>query len=190
MKKVNKIFATILILVGFIYLIKYSIAKDFSRILLCLCSPMLVVIPNFIKNKVNDKLVFIYYIYLFILMTLGCLGRFYSKFTYYDFFAHFMFGFAGCIIGLYILNLFSVLDKNIVFNMIFMLFCTLALSSLWEIFEYIASIVFKEDVQNVLTTGVRDTMEDIIASLISCSLFQIIYVFRKEKIDKIVKCQY
>ena len=50
-------------------------------------------------------------------------------------------------------------------------------------------LVFKEDVQNALTTGVRDTMEDIIASLISCGLFQIIYVFKKEKIDKIVKCQ-
>lgn len=189
MKKINKIFATILILVGFIYLIKYSMEKDFSRILLCICSPILVIFPRFLKNKVNDKLVFIYYIYLFILMTLGCLGRFYSKFTYYDVFAHFMFGFAGSIIGLYILNLFSIQDKNIVFNIIFMLFCTLALSSLWEIFEYIASIVFKEDVQNVLTTGVSDTMEDIISALISCVLFQITYVFKREKIDYIVKCQ-
>lgn len=189
MKKINKIFATILILVGFIYLFKYSMEKDFSRILLCVCSPILVILPLFVKNKVNDKLVFIYYIYLFILMTLGCLGRFYSKFTYYDVFAHFMFGFAGSIIGLYILNLFSIQDKNIVFNIIFMLFCTLALSSLWEIFEYIASIVFKEDVQNVLTTGVSDTMEDIISALISCVLFQITYVFKREKIDYIVKCQ-
>ena len=71
---------------------------------------------------------------------------------------------------------------------IFMIFCTLALSSIWEIFEYIASIVFKEDVQNVLTTGVRDTMEDIIASLISCGLFQIMYVLKKEKLNNIVKC--
>lgn len=189
MKKINKAIAAILILVGFIYLIKYSMEKDFSRILLCICSPILVILPLFVKNKVNDKLVFIYYIYLFILMTLGCLGRFYSKFTYYDVFAHFMFGFAGSIIGLYILNLFSIQDKNIVFNIIFMLFCTLALSSLWEIFEYIASIVFKEDVQNVLTTGVSDTMEDIISALISCVLFQITYVFKREKIDYIVKCQ-
>lgn len=189
MKKINKAIAAILILVGFIYLIKYSMEKDFSRILLCICSPILVILPLFVKNKVNDKLVFIYYIYLFILMTLGCLGRFYSKFTYYDVFAHFMFGFAGSIIGLYILNLFSIQDKNIVFNIIFMLFCTLALSSLWEIFEYIASIVFKEDVQNVLTTGVSDTMEDIISALISCVLFQITYVFKRGKIDYIVKCQ-
>lgn len=189
MKKINKIFAIILNLIGFIYLIKYGIAKDFSRILLCLCVPIITIVPYFIKDKINDKLVFIYYIYLFILMILGCLGRFYSKFAYYDIFAHFMFGFAGCIVGLYILNLFSIQNKSIVFNIIFMIFTTLALSSLWEIFEYIVSIVFKEDVQYALTTGVSDTMEDIISSLISCSLFQIIYVFRKEKIDKIVKCQ-
>ncbi len=187
MKKINKIFATILILVGFIYLIKYSMEKDFSRILLCICSPILVILPVFLKNKVNDKLVFIYYIYLFILMTLGCLGRFYSKFTYYDVFAHFMFGFAGCIIGLYMLNLFSVHDKSMVFTIIFMLFCTLALSSIWEIFEYISSIVFKEDVQNVLTTGVSDTMEDIIASFIASIIFSVTYTFKKKKIDSIIK---
>ena len=58
MKKINKIFATILILVGFIYLIKYSMEKDFSRILLCICSPILVIFPRFLKNKVNDKMMF------------------------------------------------------------------------------------------------------------------------------------
>lgn len=190
MKKINKIFATILLMIGLAYLVKFSITKELTRILLCLCIPLLIIIPKFFKNKVNDKLIFIYYLYIFILMILGCLARFYSIYTYYDVFAHFMFGFAGCIAGLYILNIFSVQNNNIVFNIFFMVFCTLALSSFWEIFEYISSIIFNDDVQNVLTTGVSDTMEDIIASFIASIIFSTVYVFKRKKIDSIVKYYY
>ena len=56
----------------------------------------------------NDKLVFIYYIYVFILLILGTLTNLYSKLAYYDVFAHFMFGFIGCITALYLLNLFTI----------------------------------------------------------------------------------
>lgn len=189
MKKINKLFASVLLLIGFAYLIKFSIAKELTRVLVSLCIPILIILPKFIKNKVNDKIVFIYYLYIFILMILGCLAKFYSKLEYYDVFTHFIFGFAGCIVGLYLLNLFDIHDKNIVFNIIFMVSCTLTLSSLWEIFEYIASIIFNEDVQNVLATGVSDTMEDIIASFIASILFTVVYALKKDKINSIVKCQ-
>ena len=42
-------------------------------------------------------------------------------------------------------------------------------------------------VQDVLKTGVRDTMEDIIACLISCILFMIVYAFKSNKLENIVK---
>jgi len=186
MKKINKIFGSLLILFGIYYFIEYINKGDITKIFTSLCVPVLVFIPIIFKNKINDKLVFIYYFYVFILMILGCLARFYSIFKYYDVFAHFMFGFLASIIGLYLLNIFKI-DKSIVFNIIFIISITLALASLWEIFEYIASIIFKDDVQNVLKTGVRDTMEDIIASLISSIIFVITYAFKRNKLDKLVK---
>jgi len=187
MKKINKIFASVLILFGLYYLIKFSISKELTRILVCLCVPVLVILPKFIKKYVNDKLVFIYYFYVFILMILGCLARFYSLFEYYDVFAHFMFGFLASIIALYLLNMFKIEKKNIVFNIIFIISITLAFSSLWEIFEYFSSIIFKDDVQNVLKTGVSDTMEDIIASLVASIIFIITYIFKRKELDELVK---
>lgn len=187
MKKINKIFASILLLLGLIYLIKFSIANELTRILVCLCVPVLVILPRFVKDKVNDKLEFIYYVYVFLLMILGCLAKFYSIFTYYDVFAHFMFGFVGCIAALYLLNMFNI--KNKVFNIIFMISLTLALAAFWEVFEYISSIIFKDDIQLVLKTGVSDTMEDIIASFIASMLFIVVFILKKDKVNSLVECQ-
>ena len=187
MKKINKIFASILLLIGAYYLVKYIKEDNITKTLTCLCVPILVVLPKFIKKYVNDKLIFIYYFYIFILMILGCLARFYGVFEYYDVFAHFMFGFLGSIIAVYLLNCFKLQNKNIIFNIIFIISLTLALASLWEIFEYFASIIFKSDVQNVLKTGVRDTMEDIISALISSVIFIITYIFKRDKLNEIVK---
>ena len=53
--------------------------------------------------------------------------------------------------------------------------------------EYFSSIIFKDDVQNVLKTGVRDTMEDIIASLISSIIFIVLYLFKRDNLNKLVK---
>ena len=189
MKKINKIFASVLILSGLYYLIKFSIAKELTRILVCLCVPILVILPKFIKKYINDKLVCIYYFYVFILMILGCLARFYSIYKYYDVFAHFMFGFVGSIAGLYLLNIFKMEKKNIIFNIIIILSITLALASIWEIYEYIASIIVKDDIQLVSKTGVSDTMEDIIASLIASIIFVITYIFKRNRLNEIVKCQ-
>ena len=98
-----------------------------------------------------------------------------------------MFGFMSALISLYLLNLFK-LDSNKIFNIIFIFAMTLALASTWEIFEYVSSIIFKTDVQNVLKTGVRDTMEDIIASLGASLIFVVVYVFKRKKINELVKC--
>lgn len=186
-KNINKIFGVVLILFGLYYLIEYSIDKNITKILTSLVIPILVILPKFIKDKINDKLIFIYYFYIFILLILGCLAKFYSIYKYYDIFAHFMFGFLASIIALYLLNYFKIQNKNIVFNIIFIISITLSLASLWEIIEYILSIITKSDVQDVLKTGVRDTMEDIIASLTACSLLIIVYLSKKEELNKLVK---
>lgn len=186
MKIINKVVVNILLLLAGYYLIKFSIDKEITKILASLSIPILLLLPKLLKDKINDKLIFIYYFYIFILLVLGCLTNLYSKLEYYDVFAHFMFGFIGCITALYLLNLFK-LNKNLIFNIIFMISLTLFLASVWEIFEYISSIIFKSDIQNVLKTGVKDTMEDIIASLTASVIFVITYITNKDKINKLVK---
>lgn len=186
MIKTNKIVGFILLMISSYYLIKFTILKDVTKILASLCVPIMVMVPKLFKNKINEKLKFIYYFYIFILLILGCLANFYSIFKYYDVFAHFMFGFIASLMSLYLLNLFKM-DSNRIFNMTFIIALTLALASMWEIFEYVSSIIFNEDIQNVLTTGVKDTMEDIISSLVASIIFVVIYIFKKNKLDLLLK---
>ena len=186
-KKINKLFRVVLILFAVYYLIKFVILKDLIKILTSVCVPILVILSKYLKDKVNDKLVFIYYFYIFILLVLGGLANFYELFKYYDVFAHFMSGFASCICALYILKCFKIQNKSIILNIIMIIITNLAIASFWEILEYIASFIVKSDPQDVLESGVKDTMEDIIASLIASILFIFVYVFKKDKLDKIIK---
>ena len=187
MKTINKTFRIFLLLLGLLFFVKFSLENNISKALSCLCIPVLLVIPKILRKNINNNLEFIYYIYIFLLLIFGCLFNFYSIFKHYDLFAHFIFGFATSIIAIYLLNIFNIQNKNIVFNIIFIVACTLSLASFWEIFEYISSIIFNDDIQNVLTTGVRDTMEDIIASFFASIIFIIFYMLRKDKVNILVK---
>ena len=51
------------------------------------------------------------------------------------------------------------------------------IASFWEFFEYFSDNLFNKDAQNVLTTGVNDTMKDMVAALIGSILFNIMYVY-------------
>lgn len=186
-KKINKLFRVVLILFAVYYLIKFAMSKDMMKVIVSLSVPILVILPKYVKDKVNDKLVFIYYFYIFILLVLGGLANFYELFKYYDVFAHFMSGFGSCICALYILNYFKIQNKSIVLTIIMIIITNLAVASFWEILEYIVSLIIKSDPQDVLESGVKDTMEDIIASLIASILFIFVYVFKKDKLNKIFK---
>ena len=58
-----------------------------------------------------------------------------------------------------------------------MISITLAIASLWECFEYCANILFGGDAQRVATTGVNDTMQDIIVAFIGSIIVSLIYSF-------------
>lgn len=176
MKKINNILTICLSILGIIFMIKYAINKDLSRVIISATLPLLLYIPNIIK--INEHLKFIYIIYLFLLLVLGCIFKLYEKIYFYDSIAHFIFGFAGSIIALYILKKSKKYDrKSLIFNIFYILILTLAASALWEIFEFINSIIFNLDVQHVKETGVNDTMEDIILAFLGSILFSIWYCY-------------
>lgn len=62
--------------------------------------------------------------------------------------------------------------KNKCFNIIYMICVTLAVVSLWEIFEYSSNILFGGDAQKVV-----DTMQDIIVAFIGSLFVCLIYGF-------------
>ena len=62
MKKINNILTICLSILGIIFMIKYAINKDLSRVIISATLPLLLYIPNIIK--INEHLKFIYIIYL------------------------------------------------------------------------------------------------------------------------------
>lgn len=58
------------------------------------------------------------------------------------------------------------LDKKFIFSVFFCLIFVMGISGLWEIFEFSVDQLFGLDMQNVLYTGVRDTMEDMIIAFV------------------------
>ena len=188
MKKINKLSIFVLLILNIYFLIKYIINFNATRVVICLFLPILIFLPAIFKNKLNSKLEFMYYIYLLLLLVLGCLARFYSIFKYYDLFTHFIFGIASSVIGLYILKKFDMNNKNkLIFNVIFMIFTTLSIATFWEIFEFAASIITEDDIQHVIDTGINDTMKDIISSLFCSIIFSIIYYFKQNKIEQLIE---
>lgn len=51
---------------------------------------------------------------------------------------------------------------------------------LWEIFEYISDYIFDGNAQRVLETGINDTMQDMIATLLGFIIFAIVYIGKKK----------
>ena len=115
------------------------------------------------KYKISAKTNLVYIVFIVLAHFLGVILNFYDRVIYYDKFIHFLFG----IIASYIMIGFIKPYKSIIY--------VTFLATLWEIYEYIVSIIFKIDPQNNITTGVNDTMLDLIVALIGASIVTIIY---------------
>jgi hypothetical protein len=77
-------------------------------------------------------------------------------------------------------------NKNIFFDILFIISFALAIASLWEIFEYLDSFYFKADPQKVVMTGISDTMGDIIVAFLGSILVSICFYF-ENKYDLLFK---
>lgn len=134
------------------------------------------IIEKVFKIEIPGILRTIYLVFVFISHFLGSIVDFYHTFENYDKLMHFLSGILISIIAIYIMSLLNGYDKKrIVLNIIFMLGFTMLIASFWEMFEFINDNIFGKDAQNVLTTGVDDTMLDMIVAFIGSILVSILY---------------
>ena len=101
-----------------------------------------------IKHKTKDEVNLVYIIFILLAHFIGVILNFYDKFLYYDKFIHFLFG----VVCSYIIYKETKIDKFI-FKILLIIIITMFLATMWEVYEYIASIIFKIDPQNNITTG-------------------------------------
>lgn len=190
MKKIN--FA--LIIIAFVgssfYGIDYLIKGDYYHLLICLSIIPVMLLPIIIKKIFKIKFLytteFVYLIFVFCAHFLGSIVQFYYIINNYDKITHLISGIVTAYFALLILICFNKYNKqDLVFNMLFIIAFVLMVASLWEFFEYFSDILFHKDAQNVLTTGINDTMKDMIAAFLGSCLFSVMYVYDEKSNGKV-----
>ena len=75
-------------------------------------------------------------------------------------------------------------DKKITFNIIFGILVTITLATIWELTEFSIDKLLNKDMQDVIKSGVDDTMKDIIVAIISAILAILSYIYENKKNKK------
>ncbi len=136
------------------------------------------------KRRRCHQLDFLVYVFAFLLYTVGLALRWYAFVPYYDKAAHTLSGVALALFGLLLFHFLSP-EKSMEaarfpLAAAFVMAVVAGAGGLWEIGEYAISLLFRTDPQNVLTTGVSDTMLDmIVCNLGGLAVLPSLYAYMK-----------
>lgn len=188
MKKINNIIIILSLIVELIYFIINPIITVDNILLLLSYIPVIFIprIFNFIfkksKIKITDDIEFVYLIFLILAFLFGSIMGGYSKIYWYDSFTHLLSGVFTAFMAPIVLKWLNRYDKkDIIFNVIYIILVTLSVAVLWECTEFTIDKTLGTDTQKVLTTGVNDTMKDMICALIGSILYSIYYLYSLSK---------
>lgn len=191
--KIMKIMSNILGVIASIYSIYLVVTLDLGLYggLIKLTVIPVIFLPQILEKifhvKINPYISFVYIIFIFLAHFLGSVVDFYHKIYWYDSFAHFLSGILVAFLSTYVLILFNKYSrKSILFNVLFIVGMSFMVAGLWEMFEFISDNIFNADAQNVLTTGVDDTMKDMIVAFLGTILYCLCYVYEEVNNKKIV----
>jgi len=187
MKKINKILKGIIIILDLIGLILIINKKLDCTVLKWFLLSISVIIPDVLsklKISIKTNIELLYLILIFLSFTLGRIYNIYETIKWYDTLVHFMSGKLTFIFGLIILKKMNKYDKKILFNVLFSIMMTITLAALWELTEFGIDKVLHKDMQDVIKTGVDDTMKDILVAILSALLVIITYIYETKKKKK------
>lgn len=191
-RKVNICLMIIAMIGGIIYGIMRILNNDLYGFLICISIIPVMLIPSLLKKffylKISSQVETMYLIFVFFAHFLGSIVNFYDLIPGYDKIMHFISGMLSAFIALLLLIKLKQYKKiNVLFTIIFMIATTLSIAALWEFYEFISDYIFSKDAQNVITTGVSDTMWDMLMAFLGSILISIQYWHEvKRKKDSIV----
>ena len=188
MKKINNIIIILSLVIELIYFIMNPIITVDNILLLLSYIPVIFIpkIFNYIfkksKIKITDDIEFAYLIFLILAFLFGSIMGGYSKIYWYDSFTHLLSGVFTAFMAPIVLKWLNRYDKkDIIFNVIYIILVTLSVAVLWECTEFTIDKILGTDTQKVLTTGVNDTMKDMICALVGSILYSIYYLYSLSK---------
>ena len=142
------------------------------------------VLVPLLQRWIGDSLWLLFVIFAFFASFLGTFMRFYENIWWYDLAMHGIFGYIGCLIGLFFTC--KLTDVTSLRPLLVILICfavSLMFAALWEVFEFVSDMLLGNNAQGdpvQAITGemfipVNDTMEDIICNLVGAVVFVLHY---------------
>ena len=183
MKKNNwicKIAIIVLSLLGIIYAIPVMIQGNWYEVLIRLTIILTAFIPTlarkFFHLQISYTMELVYLIFIFFGHFVGSIMGVYNQIFIYDKIIHTLSGVLTALFALVLLKNMKLYDfHHFLFNVLFMIVFTIAIAGVWEIFEFTNDAIFQADAQHVMTTGVDDTMLDMIVALLGSVIVVVIY---------------
>lgn len=190
-QKINMLIIITMIVLNTICLGLTIFGKYNSNILVCLSLYVIVFLPMIIRKvfkiKIANSIELIFLLFIFLAQLLGSVMHFYGLIYWYDSFTHFISGALTAFLALFLLILFKKYDdKELGFNVLYMIAITLMVAAFWEMFEFTADSLLGGDAQRVIATGVTDTMKDMICALLGSILISIEYIYEQTSKSKLI----
>ncbi len=181
MKRLNNTLIFLFTLASVCFFVKDINQMVYDRLLGDITVGLVLLLPRIItkifKIKITDAMELVYILFIFLAQFLGSVVNLYNLTWWYDLFAHFLSGILTSVLALVVMDWFGVYkEKNTGFNVLFIISFTLMVASLWEFIEFGAFVFLKMDVQHHLTTGVFDTMEDMLVAFLGSVIVAISYL--------------
>lgn len=150
-------------------------------------------ITRFMHFPIPQDCRLLYYIFTFNTIVVGSAMYGYSRIPYWDKLFHFFSGILISAVGLIICHLlFHTLagakNAQCILYTVFPFLFNLSAAVLWEVYEYLLYILFNIDAVNNITSGVNDTMQDIIVCILGGIVFTstLVRAFHKGKCGFII----
>nr|WP_045575121.1 hypothetical protein [Desulfosporosinus sp. I2] len=126
-------------------------------------------------------------IFIFLAQYLGEIKKFYLTFWWWDLLLHALFGSFAVIVALYAMkgtirkDQETTLRRFTLLKIIFAFCFSIALGTLWEMFEFTGDYLFKT---NLVKGGLEDTSTDLLIKILTAFITSVILYFRSLKINR------
>ena len=153
--------------------------------IICIILPFIIIRIANLKNIVlPSSFQLITLVFIFLAQYLGEIKKFYLIFWWWDLILHAIFGSYAVIIALYLIK--GLIRKEqktaeqrfVLFTIVFAFSFSIALGTLWEMFEFVGDYLFKS---NMVKGGLEDTTTDLLVKILAAFITAIICCFRSLK---------
>jgi hypothetical protein len=164
-------------------------SKEWKDLFLSILAIVCIILPFIITRIANKKNIelpsrfqLISILFLFLAQYLGEIQKFYDTFWWWDLFLHALFGSYVVLIALHLIQGIIIKEEETtkkrftLFALIFAFSFSIALGTLWEIFEFVGDYIFKT---TMVKGGLEDTLSDLIIKSLSAFITSIICYYRK-----------